>query len=222
MPRSFILYVSLIVALAAGLVVFLPWTHEWRIHSPSLFVVLSLFVLAGELLPIPVPRRRGLARVTISAAFAFAILLRVGAGPAAVIYVSSSVIADLAARVSATKIVFNAAQYLLALLAAAAVLIAANSLPLPTITGAQLPIVLLSAAAFFATNHVLACVAGALLARVPIVGYLREDLAFQAWTAGCVLAFAPALLASADASVALVPVCFVPMLAVYFGGRQAV
>src|SRR5207245_291683 len=38
----------------------------------------------------------------------------------------------------------------------------------------------------------------------------------------CVLAFAPALLASADASLALVPVCFVPMLAVYFGGRQAV
>ena len=67
----------------------------------------------------------------------------------------------------------------------------------------------------------LACVAGALLARLPIVGYVREDLAFQAWTAGCVLAFAPALLASADASVALVPVCFVPMLAVYFGGRQA-
>ena len=67
----------------------------------------------------------------------------------------------------------------------------------------------------------LACVAGALLAGLPIVAYLRDDLAFQAWTAGCVLAFAPALLASADASVALVPVCFVPMLAVYVGGRQA-
>ena len=85
----------------------------------------------------------------------------------------------------------------------------------------ELPIVLAAGAVFFATNHVLACVAGALLARVPIAGYLREDLAFQAWTAGCVLAFAPALVASADASVALVPVCFVPMLAVYFGGRQA-
>jgi diguanylate cyclase (GGDEF)-like protein len=36
-----------------------------------------------------------------------------------------------------------------------------------------------------------------------------------------VLAFAPALLASADASMALVPVCFVPMIAVYVGGRQA-
>ena len=67
----------------------------------------------------------------------------------------------------------------------------------------------------------LACVAGALLARLPVLGYLRDDLAFQAWTAGCVLAFAPALVASADASVALVPVCFIPMLAVYFGGRQA-
>ena len=56
---------------------------------------------------------------------------------------------------------------------------------------------------------------------MPIGAYLRDDLAFQAWTAGCVLAFAPALVASADASVALVPVCFIPMLAVYFGGRQA-
>ena len=89
------------------------------------------------------------------------------------------------------------------------------------LTGSELVSVLLAAAAFFATNHLLACVAGALLADLPVLRYLRDDLAFQAWTAGCVLAFAPALLASADASLALVPVCFVPMLAVYFGGRQA-
>ena len=183
--------------------------------------MLSAFVLAGELLPIPVPRRRGLARVTISAAFAFAILLRFGPGPAALVYVSSSVIADVAGRLSPLKILFNAAQYLLAIVAAAGVLLLAHSLPLGTMTGSELPIVLAAATAFFITNHVLACVAGALLARLPIRAYLRDDLAFQAWTAGCVLAFAPALVASADASVALVPVCFIPMLAVYFGGRQA-
>jgi diguanylate cyclase (GGDEF)-like protein len=214
-------YATLVAGVGLALVAFLPWTREWRVSSALTFGVLSVFVLAGELLPIPVPRRRGLARVTISTAFAFAILLRSGPGPAALVYVSSSVIADLAGGLSPLKILFNAAQYLLAVLAAGAVLMIANAFPLITITGGELPVVLLAAAAFFATNHVLACVAGALLCRLPIVGYLREDLAFQAWTAGCVLAFAPALLASADASAALVPVCFVPMLAVYVGGRQA-
>jgi diguanylate cyclase (GGDEF)-like protein len=221
MPRTFVLYASAVTALAAALLVLLPWVRAWDIDAPALFVVLSGFVLAGELLPIPVPRRRGLARVTISTAFAFAILLHFGPGPAVLVYVASSVIADVAARVAPLKILFNAAQYLLAIVAAAGVLMLAGKIPLTNLTGSDLPIVLLAAAAFFVTNHVLACAAGALLAGLPIVGYLRDDLAFQAWTAGCVLAFAPALIASADVSVALVPVCFVPMLAVYFGGRQA-
>ncbi len=221
-PRSFILYVALVAAAAGASLILLPWMREWRVGDPALFIVLSLFVLAGELLPIPVPRRRGLTRVTISAAFAFAILLRFGAGPAVLIYVSSSVVADLAGRVSPLKTLFNAAQYVLAMVAAAAVLKLAGELPLSHITSGELPTVLAAGTAFFVANHLLACTAGALLARLPLRNYLREDLAFQAWTAGCVLAFAPALLASADASVALVPVCFVPMLAVYFGGRQAV
>ena len=220
-PRSFIVYVALVAAAAVGSLILLPWMREWRVGDPALFVVLSVFVLAGELLPIPVPRRRGLTRVTISAAFAFAILLRFGPGPAVLIYVSSSVIADLAGRVSPLKTLFNAAQYVLAMVAAAAVLNLTGELPLSQITSGELPTVLAAGAAFFVANHLLACTAGALLARLPLRVYLREDLAFQAWTAGCVLAFAPALLASANASVALVPVCFVPMLAVYFGGRQA-
>jgi diguanylate cyclase (GGDEF)-like protein len=219
--KAFVPYVALVTAVAAGALVLLPWVREWRVNAPALFLVLSVFVLAGELLPIPVPRRRGLTRVTISAAFAFAMLLRYGPGPAALVYVMSSVIADLAGRVAPLKILFNAAQYLLAIVAAGAILILAQTLPLSSVTSSDLPVVLAAAAAFFVTNHLLACAAGALLAGLPVIGYVREDLAFQAWTAGCVLAFAPALLASADASLALVPVCFVPMLAVYFGGRQA-
>jgi diguanylate cyclase (GGDEF)-like protein len=221
-PRSFILYVGLVAVAAAASLILLPWVRASRVNDPALLVVLSAFVLAGELLPIPVPRRRGLTRVTISAAFAFAILLRFGAGPAVLVYVASSVVADLAGRLTALKTLFNAAQYVLAMVAAAAVLHIAGALPLGRITSGELPTVLAAGAAFFLANHLLACAAGALLARLPVAGYLREDLAFQAWTAGCVLAFAPALLASANASVALVPVCFVPMLAVYFGGRQAV
>src|SRR5947209_5174157 len=105
--RAFVLYVVGVTALAAASLVLLPWMREWHADPPALFVVLSGFVLAGELLPIPVPRRRGLARVTISTAFAFAMLLRFGPGPAAFVYVSSSVIADLAGRVAPLKILFN-------------------------------------------------------------------------------------------------------------------
>jgi diguanylate cyclase (GGDEF)-like protein len=220
-PRAFSLYAALVVVAAVAALAALPPMREGRDDSPALLIALSAFVLAGELLPIPVPRRRGLAMVTISTAFAFAILLRFGPGPAVLVYVSSSVIADARARVAPIKILFNAAQYILAMVAAAAVLMVAGRLPVGPITGAVLPVVLAAGTALFMTNHLLACTAGALLVRLPTIGYLRDDLAFQAWTAGCVLAFAPALVASADASIALVPVCFVPMLAVFFGGRQA-
>ena len=40
-------------------------------------------------------------------------------------------------------------------------------------------------------------------------------------TAGCLLALAPGVVASSDASLALIPVAFAPVLAIYFGGRQA-
>jgi diguanylate cyclase (GGDEF)-like protein len=119
------------------------------------------------------------------------------------------------------KLLFNAAQYALAMLAAASVLSVAH-VPLLLHGGAHhLPVVLLAGLAFFATNHLLACVGAALLAGLPVLRYLLDDLPFQAWTAGCLLAFAPAVVASGEASVALAAVAFLPVLAIYFGGRQA-
>src|SRR5207302_6095485 len=119
------------------------------------------------------------------------------------------------------KLLFNAAQYVLAMAAAAAVLTLAGAVPLLHITGSDLAEVLGAAVAFFAVNHVLACVGAALLARLAIVPYLLDDFGFQAWTAGCLLAFAPAAVACADSTIALVPLSFVPMIAIYIGGVQA-
>ena len=221
-PRAFVLYAALVAAAACASLLALGSVAHERVDSPALFWVLSYFVLAGELLPIPVPHRHGLAKVTISAAFAFAILLRFGAGPAILVYVISLVVADLVQRVDGIKVLFNAAQYVLAMMAAAGVLALAGTAPLEQITGGDLPIVIAAAVAFFVVNHALACTGAALLAGLPIARYMRDDLAFQAWTAGCVLAFAPAVVASGDSSPWLVPVTFVPMLAIYIGGRQAV
>ena len=121
-PRSFGRYTLITAAAAVAVLAALPWAHAWRVEAPSELIVLGLFVLVAELLPVPVPRRGGLDNVTVSTAFAFALLLEFGAGPAILVYAVSVVIADAFARTAPIKIAFNAAQYTLALVAGAAVL----------------------------------------------------------------------------------------------------
>jgi diguanylate cyclase (GGDEF)-like protein len=220
-PTAFVFYTLwIVVSAAAGLAV-LALMPAWHVESYVQFSTMAVFVVLGELFPIPVPRRAGLDKVTISSPFAFAMLLQFGAGPATLVYAASSIIADCVARTAPVKIVFNAAQYVLAMLAAAAVLVVGGQTAAVQLTGAELPLIGVSAAVFFAANHVLAGVGAAILGRLPVVPYLRDDFVFQAWTAGCLLAFAPAVVASLNVSAALVPVTFVPMLAIYAGGRQA-
>jgi diguanylate cyclase (GGDEF)-like protein len=108
------------------------------------------------------------------------------------------------------------------MVAAAGVLALAGAHPpLVTITASDVAAVIVAGAAFFVVNHVLACIGAALLAGLPILRYIKDDLVFQAWTAGCVIAFAPAVVACSHASLALVPICFLPLIAIYAGGRQA-
>jgi diguanylate cyclase (GGDEF)-like protein len=220
-PRRFLGLTAATVAAAGAAIAMLASRAGWHVADPARFLLLAVFVLAGELLPIPVPRRRGLDKVTISTSFAFAVVLCVGVLPACAVYAAALVIADLWSRTAPIKIVFNAAQYVLSLAGAGALLIdTIGSLPVAVHAG-DVPAILLAVAACFAINHVLAGVGAAFLARVPVLPSLAGDVAFHAMTAGCLLAFAPGVVASADASLALIPVAFVPVLAIYFGGRQA-
>jgi diguanylate cyclase (GGDEF)-like protein len=220
-PRAFVSYTIWLVAAAAAALVALAVIPAWHVDDLSGVGVLATFVVLGELLPIPVPRRGGLDKVTISSPFALAMLLQFGAGPATIVYAGSSVIADLVAGTAPVKIVFNAAQYVLAMASAATVL-ALCGVGVPVhLTGAALPAILLAAVLFFVTNHALAGIGASLLADLPLLPYLRDDFVFQAWTAGCLLAFTPAVVASMNVSIALVPVAFIPMVAIYMGGRHA-
>ena len=188
---------------------------DWRL------LVLGGIVLLGELLPIDVPRREGLDRVTTSSAFALAALLLLGPLPAAVALATASVVADAAARLPLLKIAFNAAQYVLSMgAAAAAAVLAGATLPLISLED-SLGAVAATCVAFLVVNHVLAGVAAAILAEEPVGPYLLSDLAFQMVTAVCVLALTPVILASAEVSMVIVPLCLLPLLAIYFGARQA-
>jgi diguanylate cyclase (GGDEF)-like protein len=220
-PSAFAWYaiaVTLAGAAAAMLLVLVapaPDLGDWRLW---LFAAL---VLIGELFPIDVPRRDGLDRVTTSTAFGFAILLVFGPLPAVVAYASASLIADTAARLAPLKALFNAAQYTLTLAVAAGVMAALGTvLPLTQLDGG-LPAVAAGAATFLAVNHMLAGVAAAMLVREPIGSYLVTDLPFQLLTAGFVLGLAPVVAACTEVSYALVPLCLLPILAIYVGARQA-
>src|SRR3712207_3632683 len=56
----------------------------------------------------------------------------------------------------------------------------------------------------------------------PILGYVGSDLGFHAWAAGFQLALAPIVVVAAEKQLLLVPLLFLPVLAIYFGGRHAV
>jgi diguanylate cyclase (GGDEF)-like protein len=188
---------------------------DWR------FWLLAALVLASEALPIDIPHRGGFDRVTSSTAFGFAALLMFGVLPAVVLYAVVSLIVDAVWRKPLLKALFNAAQYSLATAAAGGVmLVLGQTLPIASVSGA-LPAVLAGTLAFFLVNHVLPGIAVALMIGERPGPYLLMDLGFQVMTLGFVLALAPIVVASAEANMALVPLCVLPVLAVYAGARQA-
>ncbi len=221
-PRRFTIYAAAVVAAAAvALIAFGSLAGVGGGFGTATFWLLAAFVLVGELLPVPVPRRHGLDRVTISTAFTFAILLMFGVVPAMVVYAAASMIADGVQRTARVKVIFNAAQFVLTVGAVGAALAAVGHAAPIALTADAVPAVLLGAVVFFLAGHVLAGTGAALLARTPVVPYLRQDLVFEAVTEGCLLALAPAIVASAQVSVALVPLAFGPTFAIYLGGREA-
>jgi diguanylate cyclase (GGDEF)-like protein len=186
------------------------------------FWLLAALVVLGELFPIRVPRSGTSDEVTISTPFAFAILLAYGIVPALIVYVAAYLLAGVLERVAPLKLGFNAAQYGLSLLTGAGVLALVHQMRWEQRSMAEtLGAVLLGGIAIFVSNHLLAGVSGALLGRENVASYLRRDLLFQVWTAGFLLALTPIVLASAQVSLILVPLLFLPMLGIWIGGREA-
>ena len=167
------------------------------------------------------PRRRGPGRRSRPRS-RFAMLLEFGLLPAVLAYAAASVIADVHARLSPVKITFNAAQYALSLAASALTLaVLGQEAPIESIAAA-LPAVLASAAVFFVVNHVLAGVGVALIIGESPAHYLLSDLPFQVLSrpASCSRS-RPSWSRRREASMALVPLALLPVLALYIGARRA-
>jgi len=155
----------------------------------------------------------------------FALLLTVGLAPAAIAQAVASTLADVRLRKSPLTTLFNAGQYTLALGVAALVLFGLTDLPRAAsshpLTGGELIAFALAGLVFFAFNNVMAGSAYALADRSPVIEHLREDLGFQAWTAGLVLGFCPLVVAVESYDRLLLPFLLLPLTAIYRAGRDA-
>jgi diguanylate cyclase (GGDEF)-like protein len=139
-----------------------------------------------------------------------------------VLYGAVTVAVDVAGRTPWPRVAFNAGQYVLSIGAAALALGVASGGADPGVVAGSVPAIVLAGLVLFSVNHVLAGVGAAILTARPVRPYVLADLGFHGWTAGFQLALAPVLVACAEDDVLLVPLLFLPVLAIYFGGREAV
>ncbi len=187
-------------------------------RSPLTFGVLSAGVMLGEMLPIKIPRRGNDEELTLSASFALALLLIGGLGPALLAQSAASIVQDVHSGKPWWRVRFNVGQYTLSMAAAWMMirLVSTTSLAFShSFAHVQLPVMILGAAAFFVVNTGLVGIAVALYQGVSIGRYFRNNLSFVVFTGGLMLMVAPIVLAVADYSVAIVPLCLAPVVGMY-------
>jgi diguanylate cyclase (GGDEF)-like protein len=226
-PRFIRIYCAtvFVTGLAVAGVFFSAGHLGWVLRDPLQFAVLSLAVLLGELLPIRNPRGDSEEELTLSAAFALALLMLGGLWPALIAQSLASVVQDVHSGKPAWRVRFNQGQYVLSTTAAWLVIRAvAGTGPLNLqhpFTSGQLPAMLLGAVAFYVVNCGVVGTAIAMYQGVPLRAYFGHNLPFTVFTGGVILLVAPIVLAAAAYSVAIVPLCLAPVVAMYSSVSQS-
>src|SRR5215210_7194202 len=227
MSRTLRSFIAAISAAGIGLVggVLLHDRGDVFGQIDGLVILFAVAMLVAELFPLDVPGHEG--QATFSTTFAFALLLARGVEVVILVHVACVVIADLTRRREPAKLIFNAAQYALSWGAAGAVLMLADPAAvgdsgLEYIQASGVPAVIASAGTFLLVNILLASTPPALAGRVSPLASIRADLAFQVVSAVVLMALVPVVLVVADYELELIPLLWIPLVAIAFGGRQAV
>ncbi len=222
--RSFVAVVSTAgIALVGVVGLHAPGDLLGRVDA--LLVLFAVAILVAELFPLDIPGHEG--QATFSTTFAFALLLAGGTTVVILTHVLCVVLADLLRRRPIEKIVFNAAQYALSWGAAGGVLaLAASGLPhhggLEYLDAVHTPAVLAAIGTFLIVNVILASTAPALADGARPLDYMRADLGFQLASTVVLVTLVPILLVVAAYDAALIPLLWIPLVAIELGGRQAV
>jgi signal transduction histidine kinase len=176
--------------------------------------VFTAFVVAGELISLPIHEHNRLKEFSVASTFAYGLVPLAGTPVAAVVVILGSVVADLARRKGPVKTLFNAAQYVLALAAGGAVYHALGGGY--QVTTATLPAMAAGGLAFMAVNHLLVSTVVSLDQGIPILqGLRRDDIRVEVGSSAMTLALAPVAVVVAERSLVLLPALVVPLGAVY-------
>jgi diguanylate cyclase (GGDEF)-like protein len=220
-------YVAAVTALGAvtcGAVLVLG-PHGFAHFGERELIAFAACAVLGELLPLKVYTRGQEGETTTSTTFGVALLIAGGIEAALVGLLLANLIADLARGKPVRKIAFNMAQYALTIAAAGLVLGLLSDLPRsgphhfePT----DVPAILAAALTFFLVNTSLVAAVLAMVEGIGVWRYLVTDWFSQASTTGLMLGLAPIVVLTADYSLALVTLLFLPLFAIHRGGRAAI
>ncbi|MEO8329653.1 MAG: diguanylate cyclase, partial [Candidatus Nanopelagicales bacterium] len=206
----------------------------WEGSSPHAVVILVLAfaVIIGELRPVPVPRGGDSHdSITISTTFTVALVIL---GPVSVAMLAQGLavlIDDIRRRKSIDKIVFNLAQYTLAIALARLVfclMAGTDSQDYFGVGGFFEPTMrnfwagVAASLTFLLVNHVLVSTVVALASGRPAMPVLLEDLRFQAMTAGVLAVLGPVAAVTVEAQPLMLPLLVAPVVAVYNSATLAV
>ncbi|MDP9436700.1 MAG: EAL domain-containing protein [Actinomycetota bacterium] len=187
--------------------------------------LLIAVVLLSELLPIQMVRRgRKSDDITISSAFALALVL---VAPLSIAVLAQSlpvVVDDLRKGKSWYRASFNVAQYTLTFCASRLVFSLLGSQeflnPEPFARADLLP-AFAAGVVFFVVNHALVGTAVALWSGDRVLPHLLDDIRFQASINGVLVCLAPAVLVVSEFSLLLLPVLVLPVAAVRKSAKLA-
>jgi diguanylate cyclase (GGDEF)-like protein len=194
----------------------------WK-TADAMFVLLGLLLIASESRPIMMRRRGGLVElVSVSGAFACALLLHYDWSLVVAVHAVGSLLDDQRRGLPWWKAAFNAAQYTLCLAAAALLLHVLHLAPTGDAqTSPPVAVALVCCGVFFLLNTILPGIAIGLQEGGGVLRGLRDDLPVQWSTNGIVVAMAPLVVAVANDSLWLIALLVLPVVAVHRGAISA-
>ena len=222
--RLLYVYLSVVCVSAAGILGLAFVTYKAPSPFPwSVFLLLSGLVALGERYPLLIQLRHEKATLTTSNSFAFALLILVGPAPAASVYAVASLAADLRTGRSWHKILFNAAQYVIAISAGGLVLATTELSSAPSRLSfdfTDLIPLLGASAAILLVNHLLTAIAVALSQRGALLEIVLDWLRSSGMTAALLL-LSPVLALVAVHGLVLIPTLVVVVAVVYHSTRRS-
>ncbi len=219
-------YVGAVILLGAAVGLGAAWELVQGVPAPSnpaLAVVLALAMLLSELVPLGLKGRDHNGFITISLAYAFALLFVLPGLSTAVVVAAASALADTVRGTVLRKTLFNAAMMGLSMAAGHGVLVVTNSSDLihGDLLGLRLGGVLLAAAAVYLVNSILIIGVMTLVTGDTLQATFKRDLWASLPTDGLLLPLGPVMVVVGSFRPTMLPFAMLLTWAVYRSAQYA-